>query len=92
MSIQKPKVGREDVSKKFPKVSGKGTSPIAPLDDHDPEDKAGSYEGHIGGEPRKGGRTSGVVGQTRQRTGTAQSEKVRKSAGRPAARRIGNQK
>lgn len=90
MSIQKPKVGREDVSKKFPKVSGKGVSPIAPLDDHDPEDRAGSYDGHIGGEPRKGGRSGGIVGQTRQRTGTARSRKVPKSVGRPAQKKATN--
>jgi hypothetical protein len=87
MSVQKPKVGREDVSDKFPKVSGQGTSPIAPLDDHDPEDKYGSYAAHIGGEPLKGGRSSGVVGQTRQRTGTAQSKKVARSVGRAAPRK-----
>jgi hypothetical protein len=87
MSIRKPKVGREDVSDKFPKVSGRGTSPIAPLDDHDPEDPHGSYAGHIGGEPLKGGRSSGVVGQTRQRTGTAQSSKVQRSAGRAAPKK-----
>jgi hypothetical protein len=92
MSIQKPKVGREDVSKKFPKVSGQGTSPIAPLDDHDPEDRYGSFEGHIGGEPRKGGRSGGIVGQTRQRTGTARSKKIPKSIGRPAPRKTTGQK
>jgi hypothetical protein len=89
MSIQKPKVGREDVSKKLPKVAAQRSSPIAPLDDHDPEDKHGSYDGHIGGEPRKGGRSSGIVGQTRQRTGTARSKKVPKSVGRPAPRKTG---
>lgn len=92
MSIQKPKVGREDVSKKFPKVSGKGTSPIAPQDDHDPEDRHGSYDGHVGGEPLKGGRSSGIVGQTRQRTGTAQSKKVPKSVGRPAQRKASDKR
>lgn len=88
MSISKPKVTPEDVSSRFPKVTDREqASPIAPLDDHDPEDKAGSFEGHIGGEPRKGGRSGGIVGQTRQRTGSAQSDKNPRSVGRKAPRK-----
>jgi hypothetical protein len=88
MSVRKPKVIQDDLSDRFPKVTDREQpSPIAPLDDHDPEDQYGSFEGHIGGEPRKGGRSSGVVGQTRQRTGTAQSDKVPKSVGHDAPRK-----
>jgi len=87
MSIQKPKVSNEDITDKMPKVSSQETSPIAPLDDHDPEDKYGSYDAHVGGEPMKGGRSSGIIGKTRQRTGPAQSEKNPKSVGRPAPRK-----
>jgi len=38
MSIQKPDATTEDVSACFPKVDQEAASPIAPLDDHDPED------------------------------------------------------
>jgi len=56
------------------KRDGSTASPIAPQDDHDPQDKYGSYSGQSP-QPRKGGRSGGVVGQTRQRFGTSQSKK-----------------
>jgi hypothetical protein len=88
MSIQKPQATTGDISARFPKVSDQeAASPIAPLDDQDPEDKAGSYAAHVGGEPTKGGRSSGIVGQTRQRTGSAQSKKNPRSVGRAAPRK-----
>ena len=91
MSVHKPKVDAEGMSEKFPSVSGQNVSPIAPLDDHDPEDRYGSYDGHVGGEPLKGGRSSGIVGKTRQRTGSAQSDKNPRSVGRQAPRKTTGQ-
>jgi hypothetical protein len=53
------------------------TSPVAPLDDHDPEDKYGSFDGQSP-QPKKGGRSSGTIGGSRQRFGNSRSDKDNK--------------
>ncbi len=87
MSIRKPKVGHEDISDRFPRVSTANASAIAPLDDHDPEDRYGSFAAHLGGQPLKGGLSSGVIGRPRQRTGPSRSRKPERDGSRRVIRR-----
>jgi hypothetical protein len=51
------------------KAKAKKRSPGAPFNEQDPKRRLGNYEG-AGEAPRKGGRTSGIVGQTKQRNKT----------------------
>lgn len=41
----------------------------APFNDHDPKRRTGNFSG-AGEHPHKGGRTAGIVGQTKQRNHT----------------------
>jgi hypothetical protein len=58
----KPKVSKAKKSAAS-KTSG------APFNEQDPKRRLGNYGG-AGEHPRQGGRTSGIVGQTKQKTGT----------------------
>ena len=56
------------------KSSGKTAEEGAPFNDQDPKRRLGNFGG-AGEHPRQGGRTSGIVGQTKQQNKTDKGPK-----------------
>jgi hypothetical protein len=69
-------VAKKKAAKKKPakKSSRKSVEEGAPFNDQDPKRRLGNFGG-AGEHPRQGGRTSGIVGQTKQQNKTDKASK-----------------
>jgi len=66
MAKQSKSVAKSTVKKRTLNVSGSNVTHGAPFQEQDVKRRLGNFSG-AGEHPRQGGRTTGIVGQTKQR-------------------------